>query len=163
MRGQLKRWRSGHQQQLRENWRLIASLRSVLYSQHCLPHLGPYCITLQLGHSPMFLAFSKETVISVADLPFFKFNIFFQLLFNYSCPHPPPLFSSALSTPLPTFSPPTPIVFVHGFFIHVSWLTFPFFPPLFPSPLPSAYCQFVLYFHVSGSILLACFFVVVVD
>ena len=29
------------------------------------------------------------------------------------------------------------------------------FTPLSPSPVPSGYCQFVLYFHVSGSMLLA--------
>ena len=33
---------------------------------------------------------------------------------------------------------------------------FPFFPPLFPSSLPSGHWQFVLHFSVSGSILLAC-------
>ena len=36
--------------------------------------------------------------------------------------------------------------------------TLPPFPPLSFSPFPSGYCQFVLYFNVSGYILLACLF-----
>ena len=70
---------------------------------------------------------------------------------------PPPL-SPALLTPTSHPQSFPPFGFVHGSFIHVPWRSFPFFSPLFPSPLPSAYCQFVLYFHVSGSILLACLF-----
>ena len=38
-------------------------------------------------------------------------------------------------------------------------LTFPFFPLLSPCPHPTGHCQFVLYFHVSGSILLPGLFV----
>ena len=34
----------------------------------------------------------------------------------------------------------------------------PLFSPIIPLPLLSGYCQFVLYFNVSGSILLACLF-----
>ena len=47
---------------------------------------------------------------------------------------------------------------VHGSCIHVPWRPFPFFAQLSPSPLASGHFQFVLYFHVSGSILLACLF-----
>ena len=47
--------------------------------------------------------------------------------------------------------------FVHGFFIHVPWLPFPFFP-CYPLPSSPGYCQFVLYFNVSGYILLPCLF-----
>ena len=40
-------------------------------------------------------------------------------------------------------------------------LTLPLFPtphpPIIPSLLPSGHCQLVLYFHVSGSVLLICF------
>ena len=66
-----------------------------------------------------------------------------------------------LVLPTPTFhiqSSLHPIVFVHGSFIHVPWWPFPFFAPLSASPVPSGSCQFVLYFHVSGSILLVCLF-----
>ena len=37
-----------------------------------------------------------------------------------------------------------------------SLITLPLFPSLSLSPLPSGYCQFVLYFNVSGYILLLC-------
>ena len=50
---------------------------------------------------------------------------------------------------LPTFG------FVHVSFIHVPSWPFPYFAPLSLSPTPSGYCQFVLYFSVSGYILLA--------
>ena len=66
-----------------------------------------------------------------------------------SLPYPPPL--------LHLIFPPLPIVLVHESFTHVSWL-FLLIPPLPPSPLSSGHCQFVLYFHISGSILLACLF-----
>ena len=50
----------------------------------------------------------------------------------------------------------SPFGFNHGAFIHVPW--WPFFLLLSLSPLLSAYCQVVLYFNVSGCILLACVF-----
>ena len=59
----------------------------------------------------------------------------------------------APTPPNPTSSPhlePTSFDFVPVSFIHVPWWTFPYFPPLSFSPLPSGYCQLVLYFHVSG-------------
>ena len=49
-----------------------------------------------------------------------------------------------------------PFDFVRGSFIHVPWRPFSFFPLLSPFPLPSGYCQLVLYFNVFGHILLAC-------
>ena len=42
--------------------------------------------------------------------------------------------------------------------IHVPWWPFPLLTPLFPSHLPSDYCQFILYFNISGDIVLACLF-----
>ena len=79
------------------------------------------------------------------------------MLFKCSCPH----FPTTTYFPLPHASRLPPSIlpssgFVHGSFIHVPWWPFPFFPPLSPSPLPSGYCHFVLYFNVSGCILLAC-------
>ena len=56
-----------------------------------------------------------------------------------------------------TFNLSLHVVFVHESFICVSWWPFPFLPPLF-SPLPSGDCQFVLYFYVSGSLLLTFLF-----
>ena len=83
--------------------------------------------------------------------------IYFLLLFNYSCSH----FSPSPS-PCPTHPDLQPsilpaFVFFHGSFIHVPCWPFLYFPPL--SLLgPSGPCQFVLYFNVSGYILLACLF-----
>ena len=69
---------------------------------------------------------------------------------------------SCLHFPCTTFPAPPSILphfgFVYGSFIHVPWLPLPFFPLLSLSPLPSGYWKFVLYFNVSGSILLVCLF-----
>ena len=87
---------------------------------------------------------------------FFLF-FFVLLLFNYSCPHFSPITLSC-PTHLPHPILPAPLVCIHGSFIHVPWLDpSPSFP-LFPYLLPCGYCQFVLYFHVSGYILLSCLF-----
>ena len=79
-------------------------------------------------------------------LPFYCCSITVVLIFPLYSPlcYPPPP---------PTFNPPPPIDFVRGFFIHVPWLD-----PSSIISLPSGYCHFVLYFHFSGSILLACLF-----
>ena len=80
----------------------------------------------------------------------------FLLLFNYSCPSFPPITLPCSTHPLPsTFSPPH--LFVHGSFIHVPWLDHSPSFLHYPS-LPSGHCQFVLYFHVSVSVFLACLF-----
>ena len=60
--------------------------------------------------------------------------------------------------PTSHFQSCSPIVFDHGSFIRVPWWSFPFTPLFFPSFLPSGHCQFVPYFYVSDSILLACLF-----
>ena len=74
-----------------------------------------------------------------------------------------PIFPLLLSSDLPTStshiqSSSYPIVFVHGPFIHVPWQPILLLSPVTPFPLPSGHCQFVLYFHVSGSNLLAYLF-----
>ena len=86
---------------------------------------------------------------------FFEHFIYF-LLFKYSCLHFLP--TTLPHPPSPPTLNPTPFGFVHVSLIHVPWWPFPFFPMLSPTLLPSGYCQFVLYFHVSGYILLACLF-----
>ena len=87
-----------------------------------------------------------NVIKNLSFLIYFNFLIVVQLqLSPFSHPHLPPSILTRFS-------------FVHGSFIHVLWWPFPFFPPLFLSFLPSGYCQFVLYFNVSGYILLACLY-----
>ena len=84
---------------------------------------------------------------------------FFLLLFKYSCLH----FHSTMP---PLLSPPhlPPLNLLHPFgFVHVSFIHVPDLPPLHHlllslSLLLSDYCQIVLYFNVSGYILLASLF-----
>ena len=75
----------------------------------------------------------------------------FFLLFIYSCPHFPLITLPHLTHPQLSHSvlPSTPLSLS---FIYVPWQPFPFIPLLYPSSLPSGYCPFVLYFHVSDSI-----------
>ena len=61
-----------------------------------------------------------------------------------------------------TETQPSPLILPHFGFAHVSFIHVPENPSLSPHncplPLPSGYCQFGLYFNVSGYILLACLF-----
>ena len=59
---------------------------------------------------------------------------------------------SIFTPPQPPTLDPTPFGFVPVSFILVPWWTFPNFLPLSLSSLPYGYCQFVLYFSVSGYI-----------
>ena len=75
--------------------------------------------------------------------------LFIYLFLSYYCCSstvisifPPPLPSTTAIPNSPPFG------FVHVSFIHALWWPLPFFPMLFPSPLPSSCCQLVLYFHV---------------
>ena len=86
-------------------------------------------------------------------LPSFIFYCCSSTVVSTSPQHSPPPHPS----PPPTLGP-TLFGFVHVCFMHVPWWPFPYFPPLFLSPFPSGYCQFVLYFNVCGYILLACLF-----
>ena len=77
----------------------------------------------------------------------------FLLLLSYSCPYSTPPIS--LPCPVQPSLPktiPSPLSLSMG-----PLYMFPSFPPLSCSPLPSGPCLFVLYFHVSGYILLICF------
>ena len=85
-------------------------------------------------------------------------HLFFLLLFKHSylllshhqfpLPHPPPP---------PTLNP-SPLWLCSWVLYTCSSKTLPFLFPIIPSTLPSGYCQFVLCFSVSGSILLTCLF-----
>ena len=79
---------------------------------------------------------------------YFVFTIF--LFFQYSCLHYP-----ATIFPRPTLSP-SPALATGPLYVFLDD-PFPSFL-LSPTSLPSAYCQFVLNFYVSGYILLTCLF-----
>lgn len=76
-----------------------------------------------------------------------------QLLLCHLLPH-----CSPLSHPptLTVNSPHCPCPWI--LYLYSLTCPFPFFPPFFPSSLPSGHCHFVLYCQVSGSILLVCLF-----
>ena len=78
--------------------------------------------------------------------------IIFLLLFKYNCLHFPPT-----TPPNPTLDT-TPLWLCPCMFLYAcSLTTLPPFASVIPSHLTTGYCQFVLYFNVSGNILLACF------
>ena len=79
---------------------------------------------------PHFFYCCSSTVVPISPPP---------LLCHPSHPHFPPLI-------------PPPFGFVHVSFIHVSEDPSPSPPAIFPSHLPSGYCQFVLYFSVFTSV-----------
>ena len=81
---------------------------------------------------------------------------FIFLLFNYCCPQHPPFLTSNLPTLTSHIqSSPLPLSLSMGPLYMLLDKPCPPFPLLSPSTLPFRYCQFVLYFHVSGYILLA--------
>ena len=91
--------------------------------------------------------------IKLQALPSLSFFIVVQVKWSpISCHHFPPLHPP----PPPTFNP-TPLWVCPCVLYTCSLKPFSFFHPL-SFPLPSGYCQFVLYFNVSGYVLLACFF-----
>ena len=101
---------------------------------------------------------AKLIFLSYRVLLLFTFKLFFiivQIQLSPSTALPHPTHPHLPPSILPTFG------FVHGSFIHVPWQPFTFFSLLSSSHLPSGYCQFGLYFNVSGSILLACFFLLI--
>ena len=71
----------------------------------------------------------------------------------------PLLFSPAPSIPPPCShsQPPSCCLCPWVLYIHSLTRPFPLFPLLSISPLPSGHCQFIPYFHVSGSMLLLLF------
>ena len=80
---------------------------------------------------------------------------------SYSCPHFPPLTLPCPAHPFsPTFKPlPAPLSLSMGPLYMFLNLTLPHLSPVIPLPLPfPLWSLSVLYFHVSGYILLACLF-----
>ena len=112
----------------------------------CLPSSLPV-LSFLLHQFPLFLNF-----------PYIFLFFPFLLMFEYSCLH-----FLITTFPHPTHTHLSPSIppclgSVHGSLIHVNLHPFPFFPMLFPFPLPSGHCQFVVDFNVSGYIWLASLF-----
>ena len=87
-----------------------------------------------------------------------QFYFIFWLFQNY-CPHFPPITLPCPTHPhLPNSVLPPSCCLCAWVLRTCSLTTLPLLLPISPSPCPSGHCQFVLYFNVSGSILLACLF-----
>ena len=87
-----------------------------------------------------------------------SFFSLFLLLFNYSCPH----IAHTTCTLLTHLNLPHSMLtfgWLSQWLLYTCHLmTHPLLSSVILLPLPSDYCQFVVYFHVFGSILLACLF-----
>ena len=120
---------------------------------HQPPSTFVYLPTQKLYEPCTFRIFFLNT--TYAFILFYYFILLFLLLFKYICLHFPPHLSST-----PTSHPqsyPLLALSMGPLYIFLD-LTFSPFSLIIPSLLPSGYCQFVLYFNVSGSILLTCLF-----
>ena len=102
------------------------------------------------------MRYTREKLPSTFFFPVFLFFIFYCCLVTV-VPIFLPLLTPTLHPP-PTFNPSPPSIALSMgplyMFLDDPSPSF----PVIPSPTHSGYCQFVLYFHVSGSILLACVF-----
>ena len=87
------------------------------------------------------------------------FFLIILLVFKYSCLHLLPTTPPTPATSLPWFHPPLVLSMCP---LYLFLKTLPPFIPIIPSHLPSGYCQIVLNFNVSGYILLACLFVLLI-
>ena len=94
---------------------------------------------------------SHRLLPSFTDTHFFFKKLFYCSSITVVCISPP-LLSPTPATPPPSLASTLPLGFVHVTFIVVPENPYPHWP------LPSGYCQIVLTFSVSGSILLTCFF-----
>ena len=88
-------------------------------------------------------------LLLIVLLSMYFFSLFYWCSNTVVSILPPPL---SLTLPTPTSHPQShlPLGSVHGSLIHVHLRPFPFFPTLFPSPLPSGYCQFIVECNVSA-------------
>ena len=118
---------------------------------------GPKAFTPAFYESRSVLRPSNILFFSCTSiLPHCAFFIFFIVVQFQFSPFSPHYFPLPYPPPPPTFNPLC--CCLRPWVIYTSSLTspFPFSPPLSFSSLLSGHSQFVLYFHVSGSILLAC-------
>ena len=129
-------------------------------------HFTAYCfiniykdIYASLSYLRLKHSFISVITNSLLFLFFFLFNLFFYiflLLFKYSCLHFPPLPPSPQPSP-PSTLDPTTLWFCPCVHYRCSWKPLLLFL-IFPSHLPSGYCQCVLNFTICGCILLTCLF-----
>ena len=132
------------------------------------------CLQPHLSTSYYVILMSKmfKTRCSLAILPYFtkfiskmypiKILFYFFIVVQvqlslFSCHHfplPHPL-------QLPTLNP-SRLWLCPWVLYTCSLTTLPLLSLLTPFPLPSGYCQFVLYFNVSGYVLLACLFILLI-
>ena len=104
------------------------------------------------NHDMMSMLYQVHLSYFVSVVIFKNFFIVVQLQLS---PFSPVTLPCPTHPPNPTFNPPLThclcpwVLYTYS----LPW-PFPFFLPLKPFALPSGHCQFVLYFHVSGSILL---------
>ena len=78
----------------------------------------------------------------------------FLLLFKYNCLHFHP--TTSLAPPIPASHPRNYSLWFCPCVLYIcSLMALPLLSPIIPLSLLSGYCQFVLYFNVSGYILLA--------
>ena len=90
---------------------------------------------------------------------FFLFMFF--LLFKYICLHFHP--STAPRPTHPASHPQSYPLWLCPCVLYIcSLMDLPLFSSIIPSPLPSGYCQFVLYFNVFDYIFFACLFVLLI-
>ena len=136
------------------------NVNEVCVSQFCLfyPISEISCLCFLLPPYSRSNEFHVAPYTSSLFFFYFLSIVFFSFVFFYSSS------STVVSIFLPTTSPIPPIpaypLWLCPCVLYTySLMTLPyFFPPLSPSPLPFGYCQLVLYFKVSGDILLACLF-----
>ena len=135
--------------------RLVHVMFVAIIHSFALFHNISSCEYIQFFLCYSFLPIMEKAAGIIPDcaLLFYLFLKMFFLLFNYSCPHFP-LFPPALPTfsPAPTRCPCPWVLYTYSLTWHL-----PLFSLLSPSPLPSGHDQFILYFHVSDSILLTLF------
>ena len=132
------------------------------------------CLQPHLSTSYYVILMSKmfKTRCSLAILPYFTkfiskmYPIKILFYFFYCCS------STVVSIFLPPLPPPHPLqlptlnpsrLWLCPWVLYTcSLTTLPLLSLLTPFPLPSGYCQFVLYFNVSGYVLLACLFILLI-
>ena len=85
------------------------------------------------------------------------FLINFLLFFKYSCLHFPHPFPPPYPLPPPTLNLNPLWLCLWVLYTWTTLTTLPLLPPVIPFPLPSGYCQSVLYSNVSVYILLTFF------